>query len=165
MLHLVPLFPSPHPPPPPQARGARLLAAGIRTAGSVRGLYLACNGMGDEGASHLAQVRRGGRIWGPHTWHRWGGFPILHPNPTSRTCHAASPLPLPLPLQAIVGNTSLVVVDLSGNGLGADTCMVLGEVSPTPTPVSREPTLDPAPTATTHWAHLSPFLFPPSGAA
>ena len=89
---------------------------------------------------------------------------ILTPFGRGRAMHPPPCLP-PSPLQALAGNTSLEAVDLSGNGLGADTCMVLGEVSPTPTPVSREPTLDPAPTATTHWAHLSPFLFPPSGAA
>ena len=46
-------------PPLPQVRGARLLAAGVRDASSLQELYLAWTGVGDEGASHLAQVRRG----------------------------------------------------------------------------------------------------------
>lgn len=48
-------------------RGARLLSAGMKQATGVEELYLAWTGVGDEGASHLAQVSNvcgggGGRI-------------------------------------------------------------------------------------------------------
>ena len=51
-------------PPLPQIRGARLLAAGVRDASSLQELYLAWTGVGDEGASYLAQVQRGLRFGG-----------------------------------------------------------------------------------------------------
>ena len=69
----------------------------------MRGLYLACNGIGDEGASHLAQVRggmRGKRLTpGPHIQSH---TLTLMPSPAEDASSLCSLLPSPAsPLQAL----------------------------------------------------------------
>ena len=49
MTHLLPFH-------PPQVRGAKLLAAGLKDSSSLEELYLAWAGIGDEGASFVAQA-------------------------------------------------------------------------------------------------------------
>lgn len=43
-------------------RGARALGASLRHAGSVRELYLAWTGIGDEGASHIVAALTGNEV-------------------------------------------------------------------------------------------------------